>query len=361
MSDLKNTLLVIASAQGILLSFALFFSFKRDKSNPFLGVILSVFSLELLNSWAINLNYHSSDNPIPFWLLGSYLLLPASLWFMVRTSLSNHSPSKRSLFLIYLPALVEISTELFSFILYKTTAISLGLQKQTFWFLFTEAAPIFWMIGVLIYFGRGLYQFTLGSSLFNNTYFIKLVMQFSLLTLLTILWFVESLVKADIFSYIEILFIAILFLLAYLGYFLPGFFERPKIHTLKNLEDSFPGIRSDEAVNRLKIKLEVEKMFLQPKLSIDQLSNELKLPTRYLSALIQTHFQQNFPSLLNSYRVKEVLKKLNDPKEQHKTLLALAFESGFNSKSAFNQAFKEQTGKTPSSFSRKRQLNGLET
>jgi AraC-like DNA-binding protein len=44
------------------------------------------------------------------------------------------------------------------------------------------------------------------------------------------------------------------------------------------------------------------------------------------------------------------MRKMEDPAEQHKTLLALALESGFNSKSSFNQVFKSLTGQSPSEY-----------
>jgi AraC-like DNA-binding protein len=44
---------------------------------------------------------------------------------------------------------------------------------------------------------------------------------------------------------------------------------------------------------------------------------------------------------------------MKDPQVQHKTLVALAMEAGFNSKSTFNQVFKMQTGMTPSEYLKK--------
>ncbi|HDR67474.1 MAG TPA: helix-turn-helix domain-containing protein, partial [Bacteroidaceae bacterium] len=52
----------------------------------------------------------------------------------------------------------------------------------------------------------------------------------------------------------------------------------------------------------------------------------------------------------NDYRVEEVKKRLQDPKFKHLTILAIAYESGFNSKSSFNTIFKERTGLTPSDY-----------
>jgi len=59
---------------------------------------------------------------------------------------------------------------------------------------------------------------------------------------------------------------------------------------------------------------------------------------------------RNFFTFINEYRVREVISRINDPKFQHYTILAIAFDSGFNSKSTFNSIFKSYTGKTPSQY-----------
>jgi AraC-like DNA-binding protein len=61
---------------------------------------------------------------------------------------------------------------------------------------------------------------------------------------------------------------------------------------------------------------------------------------------------------VNTYRVEEAKRKLVDPSRKHYSLLAIAEEVGFNSKSAFNTAFKKQTSMTPSEFRKASNGNG---
>jgi len=74
------------------------------------------------------------------------------------------------------------------------------------------------------------------------------------------------------------------------------------------------------------------------------------IPTHQLSRVINEHFGRNFFDFINGYRVAEVKRKILDPAYAHFSLLGIAFESGFNSKSAFNRVFKKITGQTPSQF-----------
>ena len=96
--------------------------------------------------------------------------------------------------------------------------------------------------------------------------------------------------------------------------------------------------------------LEEKKPWLEPELTLNQLASALQIPDYILSQVINRHFGQSFYDLVNRYRVQEMIRLMNHPDKQSYTLLALAYEAGFNSKSTFNQVFKKFTGKTPSAF-----------
>lgn len=100
--------------------------------------------------------------------------------------------------------------------------------------------------------------------------------------------------------------------------------------------------------NRLVQYLEDQKPYLINKLNIDHLSKKLKISKHNLSEVINVKMNTSFFELINSYRVKEFINNLENPKYKNKTLLELAIMSGFNSKSSFNRAVKEITGLTPS-------------
>ncbi|WP_255297651.1 helix-turn-helix domain-containing protein [Anaerophaga thermohalophila] len=93
-----------------------------------------------------------------------------------------------------------------------------------------------------------------------------------------------------------------------------------------------------------------EKPYLNPNLTLPQLSNELNIPTHHLSKVINENFEMNFFEFVNHYRIDEVKKKMSEPETNSLSLLGIAYESGFNSKSAFNRVFKNITNMTPSEF-----------
>lgn len=108
--------------------------------------------------------------------------------------------------------------------------------------------------------------------------------------------------------------------------------------------------KSQKYLQKLLKGMQQDKLYLNPDLSLQLLADTLDIPAHYLSQVINEQLGQNFYDFINSHRVEEVKARLLDPAYSHYTILAIAFDSGFNSKSAFNLAFKNQTGQTPSQF-----------
>ncbi len=101
---------------------------------------------------------------------------------------------------------------------------------------------------------------------------------------------------------------------------------------------------------RLEQLMNDEKPYLDPELTLRSLAEMLDLPPNYLSQLLNEGFDKNFSEYINSYRLETFKSKAADPSCQHLTILGLAYESGFNSKTVFNSFFKKTMGKTPRAY-----------
>lgn len=104
---------------------------------------------------------------------------------------------------------------------------------------------------------------------------------------------------------------------------------------------------------RLMQHMEEAKPYLDAQLSLRQLANCLDVNTNYLSQVINEKHGKNFFEFVNGYRVDELKQMLKKPENRQFTILSLAFECGFNSKTTFNTAFKRITGFTPSQYLKK--------
>jgi AraC-like DNA-binding protein len=103
-------------------------------------------------------------------------------------------------------------------------------------------------------------------------------------------------------------------------------------------------------VEKLEKLMQNEKPFLNPDLNLSRLSELLEMKPKQVSMKINQNCGKNFYDLVNSFRVKEFQERVKTTNFQKISLLGLAFDCGFNSKSTFNSAFKKETQQTPSQY-----------
>ncbi len=113
-------------------------------------------------------------------------------------------------------------------------------------------------------------------------------------------------------------------------------------------------------VNRLKDYMAVKKPYLRPTLSLSDLARELAIPPYILSQVLNVALNQNFYDFVNNYRIEECKNLLLSSTRDGKTMLEILYQSGFNSKSVFNAAFKKYTGMTPREFKKDLQSRSVQ-
>ena len=101
---------------------------------------------------------------------------------------------------------------------------------------------------------------------------------------------------------------------------------------------------------KLEQLMKAEKPYLNPNLTLRELAEQVGIPPNQLSQLLNEGFDKNFSEYVNTYRLEIFKAKVADPVNSHYTLLGLAFESGFNSKTVFNSFFKKMMEKTPKAY-----------
>jgi AraC-like DNA-binding protein len=93
--------------------------------------------------------------------------------------------------------------------------------------------------------------------------------------------------------------------------------------------------------------VEQEQLYLNPELTIADIADRLNFSTKTISQTINLGLLKSFSTFINQYRVNVFKERLASGKHKHLSILGLAFECGFNSKSSFNRIFKEVTGHVP--------------
>lgn len=106
----------------------------------------------------------------------------------------------------------------------------------------------------------------------------------------------------------------------------------------------------DDALVSLKAYMERDKPFLLPSITIQNISDEIGIPVRELSLMINHKLGQHFFDFINIHRIEYAKTILEDPTRSKVSILEILYEVGFNSKSSFNTAFKKHTGLTPTMY-----------
>ena len=357
--------LFIAFFLGSFISITLVIS-RRHQSLPnyFLAVFLAVYAFKLL--------LNSSFSPsIGF---GNYLvvilLLTPSLYLYVYTLTNTCKTFKANFLWHYLPAFLVIPLLL----IYRKYW---GIYNNTDAFIVQDALIVFSIIQAFVVIHAIVYMLLVIRILkeyknrlednFSNIESINLrwltILCYAL-TIVILIWVIGGYGDIGYFvkkwgepqvvvAYIFWVFMSsIVLLIGYHGFTKPEIFLNDKL----DLPSKSISQKKYSAKQLLRISEQLtqlmhdEKPFLNPTLKLGELAEILGTNPSILSAVINTVFEKNFNDFINEYRVQEVIAKMSNPELDKLTLLALAFDSGFNSKSSFNSVFKKVTGKTPNSY-----------
>lgn len=121
----------------------------------------------------------------------------------------------------------------------------------------------------------------------------------------------------------------------------------------KYSKNKIPDDVADRSVIYLKEIMESRKPFTDSNLTLVELAEIVHIKPYHLSQIINSRFGENFYVFINTARVKYAAELIKDPENRQKSILEIAYKSGFNSKSAFNTYFKNIFGETPSKFKKK--------
>ncbi len=156
-----------------------------------------------------------------------------------------------------------------------------------------------------------------------------------------------------------VLWLSISFLIYWLGYsgiYHNGIFNQRKEIRDKNVnyvkskkeEESHP-----KKINYLKELIEEEKLYLNPDFGLQNLSNKTGLNESYISHVFNKESSTNLTSYINELRITEAKKLLSDSNFKNYTIISIALESGFKSKSSFYTSFKKIMNETPTEYRKK--------
>ncbi|MES2822820.1 MAG: helix-turn-helix domain-containing protein [Pseudomonadota bacterium] len=145
-------------------------------------------------------------------------------------------------------------------------------------------------------------------------------------------------------NYLTLVLIISLFIysLVYANKLLAANFDLGASNHEKNVEASI--------LEKITHAMEVEKLFLNPRLNIERMSEHINVPYREVSAVLNHDLHANFFEYINLHRINEAKKLLSDSALMHLPINEIYVQAGFNSKSAFHRFFNRLVGMSPSEF-----------
>lgn len=357
----------------------------KKRSNLFLALTILAVSLSNFKIALIDIGATAEFPLLQYLPIIWPFLIPVSLYFFVQHL--THIKFKPNSFerLLFMPFLINFGFQITFFIQKLLFPIS-TLKWVPKFNQFKEYFAIVFCLGILLIIIRNL-----------KTYDIKLKANYANLTGKSLAWLNNLIIAILVlwlfwvlpYSYIQwrclpnnqLLYpfwLGITILIYWIGYstfsrddiFSPAIFkDAEKEHILKpstedEAKEQKQAIESDEEEEkqpkkdnqfdvhyaRLQQLMEKERLYENPNLDMSLLAEKMQLSNGYLSQIINQKEGKNFFNYINGLRVNAVIDKLKNPEFDHYSILGIAMECGFSSKSTFNAAFKKITGKTPSSY-----------
>lgn len=127
--------------------------------------------------------------------------------------------------------------------------------------------------------------------------------------------------------------------------------KKPEVTVKATPKIYFSVENAEKMTEKLQIYMDTGRPYLNPEYNLTQLANDTDLPVRHVSSLLNNFLDMSTSDYINQFRVRYFIERYqNDPEAKKITFEALANECGFNTRYTFINAFKKQTGQTPSQY-----------
>lgn len=370
--DIFALLNILGIAQGIFLTFLLLDKKENNFANRILVAILISVLLFMTDCLLIYTRY-SLDFPSLVFLSLPLSFAMGPMIYLYVLSITRPAFSFKKIYLLnFIPMLMYIAFISIPYILlptegkleilrnmYADPAVRLG--DRTFMIILNSVTFTHIVIYLILSYrllGKGQTREDVTSPKLLESIRVKYYRWLKkILVALFMCWVIWALIAFSLdnvlveFSVMPAIFSILIYVMGYFGLVQPELFTgKEKRQAAKYESSKLSAEKRQVFLRRLRRAVTEEKCYADESLTLQHLSKLLDIPANYLSQIINEEFNQNFPDFINGYRIRDAQELLQDPRTNHLSILGIAYEVGFNSKSTFYTAFKKHTGMTPSEF-----------
>lgn len=355
--DIWNIFFLIAAGQGLFLSLLLLSGKgKNQYANRILSAFILLFSLNTFENVAYWTHYDLVIPHVAGSTRGFVFLFGPLLWFYVQCRLDEKWRLKFHDLIHFLPFVIYTLIRLDYYLLNADAKRQIIESSEDF----SPALVIFVQASIclhLVVYSWNIFKVTattdqlkhifrrIGTGL--GIYSVTFIAYYILIRTINL--------KPEHDYILSIIGIVAIYQVGYLAFAKPEMlhgFSRRDVQSRKYEKST---LTDDEAIlyrERITQLMEVEKIYLDTNLRLSDLAGKLSISTNHTSQVINEHFGKTFYELLTSYRLKEALRRLDDPENDEK-LLSIALNSGFNNRTSFNMLFKKHVGCSPKDYKEK--------
>ena len=378
--DLFNILFLTGVIYGLIFCAILFFM-KRKTGRPILFLNLQVLFITLnnLQAWLIDMGLISDILYIKYLRIPWYFLCMPMFYAFLIYYLKLPKKIKKFLSLTLLVFLGFIMMRLFiityaQYNNYNEDQLRLIIMKygnleEVIGFIYTLV--VFVQSIVIFYKGKQEFKFVL---LYDDLTWIKHFQ--NLAGLVMLMWVIAIIINLNdplnnspvVYYPLRLSTTILIYWIGFKGLFRFRIMEdrivlraniKKSIHTANNESildekeienDKIHSKKQQELFTKIDTLVRDKKLFLDPNLSLENLSDSLGISAGYLSFLINNYSSSNFSDYINQFRINQAKQLILDLDYQNYKIVSIGLESGFNSKSTFYKSFKKFTGISPAEF-----------
>ena len=364
MQTLTTILIYAGIVQGFYIAFLLNHNNLRNVANHYLAILLVVMSISIAHAIFVVPEIYKTLN-YPFRIREPFLMLVIPLiWLYVKKlERSSFRFSAQTTF-HFLPFVVFMSVNIPAFLHGSASVPAQFLSEYSG--LFNGAIWTAILVQYAFYLFRIVrltrsYKMQAEQELSNiehvdlswlNTFLYVFVVVLALLAIMFVSD-VHHLETAWMDQSVSLVLSLTIFVLGYKGLFQQSIFSNTSsIEVIVPAEPEFTKQKPIDGAQKehLLTFMDLRKPYLDSELTLTSLAKQVNMNRNQLSEVINNSMGCNFYDFVNKYRVEEVKQLLTLPSNKDFTLLAIAFDAGFPSKSTFNSIFKKFTGLTPSEY-----------